>query len=43
MNTFFVDWLDSQGVEPAAVYGVHNRGAAEPEAPDRSRADRVAP
>lgn len=32
MNGFFARWLRSRGIEPKAVYGVHNDGAAGPEA-----------
>ena len=30
MNRFFAEWLQGRGLEPAAVYGVHNVGAAGP-------------
>jgi glyoxylase-like metal-dependent hydrolase (beta-lactamase superfamily II) len=32
MNRFFARWLARQGIEPAAIYGVHNAGAAGPDA-----------
>jgi glyoxylase-like metal-dependent hydrolase (beta-lactamase superfamily II) len=32
MNQFFAGWLRRHQIKPAAVYGVHNRGAAGPEA-----------
>jgi glyoxylase-like metal-dependent hydrolase (beta-lactamase superfamily II) len=31
MNGFFARWLRDHGMEPRAVYGVHNDGAAPPE------------
>ncbi len=42
MNIFFASWLDSAGIRPAAVYGVHNRGAAGPAALARARAGQEA-
>ena len=32
MNRFFAAWLSAHGLSPRAIYGVHNRGAAGPEA-----------
>jgi len=32
MNRFFARWLETNGLEPRAVYGVHYPGAAGPEA-----------
>jgi glyoxylase-like metal-dependent hydrolase (beta-lactamase superfamily II) len=32
MNRFFAAWLSARGLAPRAIYGVHNRGAAGPEA-----------
>jgi glyoxylase-like metal-dependent hydrolase (beta-lactamase superfamily II) len=32
MNRFFAGWLARRGIEPRAVFGVHNDGAAGPEA-----------
>ncbi len=37
MNAFFARWLAERGISPRAVYGVHNRGAAGPEALAASR------
>jgi glyoxylase-like metal-dependent hydrolase (beta-lactamase superfamily II) len=37
INRFFADWLAENGIAPRAVYGVHNDGAAGPEALARSR------
>ncbi len=37
MNAFFAEWLAARGIAPRAVYGVHNRGAAGPEALATSR------
>jgi len=31
MNRFFARFLDEKGLEPRAIYGVHNDGAAPPE------------
>lgn len=36
MNRFFATWLEARGIQPAAVYGVHNVGAAGPAALARS-------
>ena len=32
MNRFFADWLRTQGLAPRLLYGVHNQGAAGPDA-----------
>ncbi|MEO8189470.1 MAG: MBL fold metallo-hydrolase [Acidobacteriota bacterium] len=37
MNRFFGGWLSEKGLSPRAIYGVHYRGAAGPEALDRAR------
>ncbi len=37
MNEFFAEWLAKRGMAPRAVYGVHNRGAAGPDALATSR------
>jgi hypothetical protein len=31
MNRFFAGFLSEKGIEPLAIYGVHNEGAAPPE------------
>jgi hypothetical protein len=31
MNRFFARFLAEKGLEPLAIYGVHNDGAAPPE------------
>lgn len=31
MNRFFARWLGQRQIVPAAIYGVHNLGAAGPE------------
>jgi len=36
MNAFFADWLKREAITPRAIYGVHNSGAAGPEAVLRS-------
>jgi glyoxylase-like metal-dependent hydrolase (beta-lactamase superfamily II) len=40
MNRFFAGWLAERGIEPIAIYGVHNDGAAGPDAVRRARAAR---
>lgn len=37
MNRFFADWLRAQGLTPRLIYGVHNQGAAGPEAVAEAR------
>jgi len=37
MNHFFANWLAARGMRPAAVYGVHDTGAAGPDALARSQ------
>ncbi|MEP6768200.1 MAG: MBL fold metallo-hydrolase [Acidobacteriota bacterium] len=37
MNRFFAGWLAEKGIYPRAIYGVHYRGAAGPEALERAR------
>jgi glyoxylase-like metal-dependent hydrolase (beta-lactamase superfamily II) len=37
MNRFFANWLSSHGFSPRAIYGVHDSGAAGPEALARAR------
>jgi glyoxylase-like metal-dependent hydrolase (beta-lactamase superfamily II) len=37
MNAFFAEWLANRRITPRAIYGVHNRGAAGPEALAASR------
>lgn len=37
MNRFFAGWLAEKGLAPRAIYGVHYRGAAGPEAIERAR------
>ena len=36
MNRFTADWLERHEIRPEAIYGVHNRGVAGPEALARS-------
>ena len=35
MNRFFARWLAAQGIRPRVLYGVHNNGAAGPDALER--------
>ena len=37
MNRFFARWLSDRGMQPLAIHGVHNEGAAGPEALSRAR------
>jgi glyoxylase-like metal-dependent hydrolase (beta-lactamase superfamily II) len=37
MNRFFAGWLTERGMQPLAIYGVHNDGAAGPETLSRAR------
>ena len=36
MNRFFARWIRERGIQPLAIYGVHNDGAAGPDAVSRA-------